>query len=65
MAKRLTVLRKQIERLVKGDIAVTSDTALRLSQLLGNTAEFWMNLQHSYDLNKATKTLGLSRIRPL
>lgn len=33
--------------------AITADTALRLSRYFGNSAEFWMNLQLSYDLSKA------------
>ena len=33
--------------------AVTADTALRLGRYFGMSADFWMNLQKSYDLSKA------------
>ena len=31
---------------------VTPDTALRLARYFGTSAEFWLNLQQSYDLSK-------------
>jgi addiction module HigA family antidote len=31
---------------------VTPETALRLARYFGTTAEFWLNLQQSYDLSK-------------
>jgi len=33
--------------------AITADTAMRLGKFFGVTAQFWMNLQTSYDLKKA------------
>src|SRR5258708_37601 len=32
---------------------ITADTALRFSRCFGTTAEFWLNLQHLYDLKEA------------
>ena len=65
LAQRLKVPRTRIERLVKGETALTVDTAMRLSKFFGNTAEFWMNLQRAYDLARARKTADLSDITPL
>ena len=65
LARRLKVPRTRIERLVKGETALTVDTAMRLSKFFGNTAEFWMNLQRAYDLARARKTADLSDITPL
>lgn len=45
--------RTRIERLVREELALTSDTALRLARVFGTTAEFWMNLQTQHDLSKA------------
>lgn len=45
--------RTRIERLVREEQALTSDTALRLARVFGTTAEFWMNLQTRHDLSKA------------
>ena len=65
LARRLNVPRTRIERLVKGETALTVDTAMRLSKFFGNTAEFWMNLQRAYDLARARRTADLSDITPL
>ena len=65
LARRLKVPRTRIERLVKGETALTVDTAMRLSKFFGNTAEFWMNLQRAYDLARVRKTADLSDITPL
>ena len=65
LARRLNVPRTRIERLVKGETALTIDTAMRLSKFFGNTAEFWVNLQRAYDLAVARKTADLSDITPL
>lgn len=65
LAKRLDVPRTRIERLVKGETAMTADTALRLSAFFGNTPEFWLNLQRAFDLVQASKVVDVSHIRPL
>ena len=65
LAKRLGVPRTRIERLMKGDTAMTADTALRLSAFFGNTPEFWLNLQRAHDLAQASKVVDVSRIKPL
>ncbi|EKF40156.1 addiction module antidote protein [Nitratireductor indicus C115] len=65
LAKRLDVPRTRIERIVKGETALTADTALRLSAFFGNTPEFWLNLQRAYDLAKASKAVDISHIEPL
>lgn len=54
-AQRLRVPRTRIERLVAGESRVTEDTALRLERLFGASAEFWMNLQTSFDLASARR----------
>ncbi len=65
LARRLNVPRTRIERLVRGETALTIDTAMRLSKFFGNTAEFWVNLQRAYDLAHARRTADLSDITPL
>lgn len=65
LARRLNVSRTRIERLVKGETALTIDTAMRLSKFFGNTAEFWVNLQRAHDLARARKTADLSDIAAL
>ncbi len=65
LAGRLNVPRTRIERLVKGETALTIDTAMRLSKFFGNTAEFWVYLQRAFDLARARRTADLSDITPL
>ncbi len=50
LAARLGVSHAEIERLLAEQTDVTADTALRLAKFFGAEAEFWMNLQASYDL---------------
>lgn len=59
--------RTRIERLVREEQALTSDTALRLARVFGTSAEFWMNLQAQHDLSKAAIAArdDLAAIRPL
>ena len=65
LATRLDVPRTRTERLVKGETAMTADTALRLARFFGNTAEFWMNHQRAYDLHVARQSVDVSGIKPM
>lgn len=49
LANALHVPADQISQLLSGKQGITADTALRLSQYLGTTPEFWLNLQRSYE----------------
>lgn len=53
VAARLNIARPRIEKLVRGQTPITIDTALRLERLFGSSAQFWLNLQNSYDLGMA------------
>lgn len=66
LARRLGVPRSRIERLANETTSVSIDTALRLSRCFNMSAEFWVNLQKGYDLQKARKTLAkdLNKIKP-
>ena len=55
LAKKLNVPRTRIERIVAGKTAITTDTALRLARFFNTTPELWMNLQATFDLDKATR----------
>ena len=53
LAHALHVPANRISAIVKGQRAITADTALRLSRYFGTTAEFWINLQKDYELRTA------------
>jgi antitoxin HigA-1 len=52
LALALRVPATRVGAIVKGERAVTADTALRLGRFFGTSAEFWMNLQAMHDLTK-------------
>ena len=58
VAEVLHVPANRIYQLLKGQRALTADTALRLSQWLGTSAEMWLNLQKLYELRRAEKQAG-------
>jgi antitoxin HigA-1 len=58
LALALRVPTTRIGAIVKGDRAVTADTALRLARFFGTSAEFWINLQAMHDLTKARMQSG-------
>ena len=58
IARAIGVAPRRINEIVLGKRAVTADTALRLAKAFGTSPEFWMNLQASYDLEEAGRSLG-------
>jgi len=59
LALELKVPAPRINDIVRERRAITPDTALRLARYFGNTPQFWMNLQTSYDLKCAERETGL------
>jgi len=57
-ASALDVPGNRITAILKGQRGITADTALRLSRYLGTTAEFWLNLQKTYELRVAEVEMG-------
>jgi addiction module HigA family antidote len=58
--------RSALEALQNGKGAVTAEIALRLARYFSTTPEFWLNLQRTYDLALASKTVtGIDQIRPV
>jgi addiction module HigA family antidote len=59
----LKVPAPRINDIVRERRAITPDTALRLARYFGNTPQFWMNLQSSYDLKNAERESGSAIVR--
>lgn len=57
MAKALEVPANRITAIIKGQRGITGDTAVRLATFFNTTAEFWMNLQKTYELRLAEQAL--------
>ena len=58
LAMALKVPAPRINDIVRERRAITPDTALRLAHYFGTTAQFWLNLQTSYDLKITENTVG-------
>ena len=65
LARRIHVPRTRIECLLKGETALTADTAMRLARVFGTTDEYWTNLQRAWDLARARERIDVSDIEPL
>ena len=57
LAMALRVPATRIGAIIKGERAVTADTALRLGRFFNMEAQFWLNLQARYDLEVAADAL--------
>jgi addiction module HigA family antidote len=53
LSAALSLTPARVNEIILGRRGITADTALRLAQFLGNSAEFWLNLQSAYELRIA------------
>ena len=58
LAKDISVPARRINEIVKGERAITADTALRLGRYFKMSAQFWLNLQTHHDLEIIGERLG-------
>jgi addiction module HigA family antidote len=58
LAKALEVPANRITAIIKGQRGITGDTAVRLAAHYNTTAEFWMNLEKTYELRLAERALS-------
>ena len=58
LAKDISVPARRINEIVKGERVITADTALRLGRYFKMSAQFWLNLQSHYDLERMEDRLG-------
>ena len=55
LAERLGWTTTRLNELIKGKRGITAVAALDLADVLGTSPKLWMNLQATYDLDKAAK----------
>lgn len=58
LAKDTCVPPRRINEIVRGQRAISADTALRLSRYFGISERFWSNLQAHYELEVEKDRLG-------
>lgn len=62
LAQETGMPRSRVSDILKGKRSITAETALAFSLYFGNSAQFWLNLQSHFDLEKATRG-SLERIK--
>jgi antitoxin HigA-1 len=68
LARRLGVSYPRLNEIIKCRRSVTPDTALRLSRVLGMSADFWLGLQQDWDLWHAMNSpeaKQINRLKPI
>jgi addiction module HigA family antidote len=63
IADRLGIARSTFNRLLNGVSNISPEMAVRLSSVLGGSAESWLTLQESYDLWKARQTVNTKNLQ--
>ena len=66
IARDIDVPVSRISGIVKGERAITADTALRLAAYFATSPDMWLTLQSEYDLRLAKAAKGaeiISRVR--
>ena len=58
LALAIRVPSNRITAILRGDRAVSAETALRLGRYFGTGPEFWMNLQSRYDVSVVVSERG-------
>ena len=66
-AQAIGVSAMRVSHVLKGDRPVTAELALRLGRALGQTPQYWLNLQTTYDLKIAQIEMkdGLKQVQVL
>ncbi len=55
LARDTRIPLSRVSLIMNGRRSITADTAMRLAQYFGTSAQMWMNLQTAYDLEIAEK----------
>ena len=58
LAHELGVPVNRVTMILNAQRGITADTALRLSRFFETSAEFWMNLQQTYELQRVRQEMG-------
>jgi addiction module HigA family antidote len=56
LARDIDIPVSRVSEIVRGTRAITADSAVRLAEYLGTSAELWLGLQTDYDLRLIRQT---------
>ena len=65
IADRLGVSHSAFNRLLNGVSALSPEMAIKLSKVLGRSAESWLALQKNYELWHASKSVDTKGLKPI
>jgi addiction module HigA family antidote len=65
LAEWIDVSYPRLNEIVHGKRGITPDTALRLEQVFGSDAQFWLNLQLAWDLFAARQSPAAKEIEKI
>lgn len=67
LAEKLEVSQSALSRLLNGKTDLSYEMALRLSKVIGRSAESWVNMQAQYSLSKSRQALSktLEHLHPM
>ena len=57
LSKDTGIPQTRISAIIKGNRAITADTALRLAKYFGVSAKFWLGLQDDFDIEEGSRYL--------
>ncbi len=58
LAGDLDIPQSRLSAIIRGERAITADTAFRLAEYFGTSARMWLNLQADYDLRMLERDHG-------
>ena len=66
LAKDIGIPRSRLTAILKGERAITPDTAVRLSRYFGLSGRYWINMQarYDYEMTRSRLEAELDRITP-
>ena len=62
LASQLDVASSTLNRVLKGQSAITPEMALRLSKAVGRSPESWLSMQDNFDLWQAKQSINLVNV---
>jgi addiction module HigA family antidote len=62
LAQHIGIPLQRVNEIIRGKRGITPETAWLLSQALGTTPQFWMNLQDAYDLTSKRPKRTVERL---
>jgi addiction module HigA family antidote len=65
LAAQLNVAASTLNRILKGQSAISPEMALRLAKALGRSPESWLAMQDAYNLWQAKKTVKLGNVNKI